>query len=54
MDIQQNININGLIESITINVRDHSHIISDIIGLEQILDNIEQLPNGSEENQILF
>lgn len=54
INIQQNININGLIESITINVRDHSHIISDIIGLEQILDNIEQLPNGSEENQILF
>ena len=54
INIQKNININGLIESITINVRDHSHIISDIIGLEQILDNIEQLPNGSEENQILF
>lgn len=54
IDIQQNLNLNGLIESITINVENHSHLISDIIGLQEAIEGVEQLPNGSEENQILF
>ena len=41
------------ITSITINASEHSHEISDIIGLEFILDQIDPLPNGTINNQVL-